>query len=330
MGHHGGVPFDAVLLISFGGPEGPDDVVPFLESVTAGRGIPRERLREVGAHYALFGGRSPINDANRALIAALQPLVDLPVFWANRHWHPVLDDTLSEMVDRGVTRAVGLLTTPYAGPSACRAYRTALDAARARVGARAPIVEVGRPWFDRSAFQRALARELAATIDGLSPATVVLCSAHSVPLAHVEASDYLGQLGAVAAAVCGAGAPGHRYELVYQSRSGPPTQPWLEPDVNERMEQLADEGVTEVVVCPIGFTSDHMEVVYDLDTQAAATAERLGLVYRRSATPGVALAPLFADIVAAATTTGRVSQCAVACCSVDPTGRLPRGVLRGG
>jgi ferrochelatase len=298
-------PYDALLLVSFGGPEKPEDVVPFLENVTRGRGIPRERLEEVGEHYFLFGGRSPINDQNRELLAAIEEDlrsagIDIPVYWGNRNWDPYLADTLRQMRDDGVTRAACLVTSAYSSYSGCRQYRENLYDAVTEVGEGAPQLDRLRHYFNHPGFVEA---NVDATLAALAelPAPVrhdahLLFVTHSIPVSMNEASGpeggyYVAQHTSVMEEIVERvrQETGHRYaaELVYCSRSGPPHVPWLEPDVNDRMEQLKAVGADGVVVVPIGFVSDHMEVIYDLDTEAAETAEKLGLRFARAATAGV-------------------------------------------
>lgn len=285
--------YDAILLLSFGGPEGPDDVVPFLENVTRGRGIPRERLEEVGAHYRLFGGVSPINAQCRALLDALRPEldahgIDLPLYWGNRNWHPMLTDTVRRMRDDGVRRALVFVTSAWSSYSACRQYLDDLERARAAVGDDAPTFDKIRQYFDHPGFIEPMAdnvRAARAALAGAGPDARVLFSAHSVPLSMARTCDYEAQLREASRLVAAhAGVEAH--ELVYQSRSGPPQVPWLGPDVGDRIEELADAGTAAVVVVPIGFVSDHMEVVYDLDTQAAERAAARGVAFARAATVG--------------------------------------------
>ncbi len=294
-------PYDALLLVSFGGPEQPDDVVPFLENVTRGRGIPRERLEQVGEHYFRFGGRSPINDQNRAFLAALRADlaahgIDLPVYWGNRNWDPYLTDAVAEMARDGVTRAACFVTSAYSSWSGCRQYRENLfDAVAAVPGA--PVLDKLRHYFNHPGFVDPVVDATRAALDDLPDdvrdgARVVFVT-HSIPTAMNDSSGppdacggaYVAQHRDVAAVV--AGRVGHEHDLVYCSRSGSPRTPWLEPDVNDHLEQLAADGVPAVVLVPVGFVSDHMEVVYDLDTEALATADRLGLPARRAATAGV-------------------------------------------
>ncbi len=297
-------PYDAFLLVSFGGPERPADVMPFLENVTRGRDVPRERLEEVAEHYYAFGGRSPINDQNRELVAALREEfasagIDVPVYWGNRNWDPYLADELARMRDDGVTRAAAFITSAYSSYSGCRQYREDLAAAVAAVGAGVPRIDRIRHYFDHPGF-------VAANVDGVLAALKQLPGeaggnarlvfvTHSIPTAMADTSGpsggaYVAQHQTVAAAVAAGVAErtGVRYEydLVYCSRSGSPHVPWLEPDVNDHLEQLADRGVGAVVLAPIGFVSDHMEVVFDLDTEAMQTATRLGLAVARAATAG--------------------------------------------
>jgi protoporphyrin/coproporphyrin ferrochelatase len=294
-------PYDALLLVSFGGPEQPDDVVPFLENVTRGRGIPRERLEQVGEHYFLFGGRSPINDQNRSFLAALRADlaahgIDLPVYWGNRNWDPYLTDTLSEMTRDGVTRAACFVTSAYSSWSGCRQYRENLFDAVEAAPDGAPVLDKLRHYFNHPGFVDPVVDATAAALADL-PADVrdgarLVFVTHSIPTAMNDSSGppdaggaYLAQHEDVAAVVAGRlGRTEH--DLVYCSRSGSPRTPWLEPDVNDHLEKLAGDGVPAVVLIPVGFVSDHMEVVYDLDTEALATAERLGLPARRAGTPG--------------------------------------------
>ncbi|MBV6725592.1 ferrochelatase [Nocardioides daeguensis] len=299
-------PYDALLLLSFGGPERPEDVVPFLENVTRGRGIPRERLEAVGQHYFLFGGRSPINDQNKALIAAVEEDlaahgIDLPVYWGNRNWDPYLADTVEQMARDGVRRVLCLATSAYSSWSGCRQYRDNLEAALAAVPADlvAPRIDKIGAYCDHPGFVAANADGVVAALDALpvevrDDARLVFVT-HSIPISMSDASgpqggayvaQHLDVAAAVAAQVAAVTGVERPHELVYCSRSGAPHIPWLEPDVNDRLEELAAEGAAAVVLSPIGFVSDHMEVVYDLDTEALATAERLGLPARRAASAG--------------------------------------------
>lgn len=290
-------PIDAVLLLSFGGPEGPDDVVPFLENVTRGRNIPRERLEEVGKHYFLFGGVSPINAQCRELLAALRAELarhgpDLPVYWGNRNWQPLLADTLRQMADDGVRRAVAVATSAYSSYSACRQYLDDIDKARAAVGERAPIVEKLPPFYNHPGFIETMAANTRAAFARMSVESSkirLVFTAHSIPTAMAATCDYEAELREAAALVAERAAPADCvWDLVFQSRSGPPTQPWLEPDVCDHLRALRKAGVAGVVVVPIGFVADHMEVKYDLDTQAREVADEIGLEMERALAVGAA------------------------------------------
>ncbi len=291
-------PYEAVVLVSFGGPESAADVVPFLRNVTKGRGIPDERLAEVGEHYSLFGGRSPINDQCRALIATLSDEFDrrgisLPIYWGNRNWNPYLADTLRQVEADGHRRVLAVITSAYPSYSSCRQYRENLyDAADGT----ALVIDRLRHYANHPGFVEA---SVAAVIESLQqpaagPDPRLIFVTHSIPTAMAEASGdggYVAWHQTVLAEVTRR--VGQRLgrdlsaELAYCSRSGPPSQPWLEPDINDRLAELAAEGVGSVVAVPIGFISDHMEVIYDLDTEAAATAERLGLGFVRAGSAGV-------------------------------------------
>ncbi len=297
-------PYDAVLVVCFGGPEKPEDVVPFLENVTRGKNIPRERLEEVGEHYFGFGGRSPINDLNRELRAAVEADLrdhglDLPVYWGNRNWTPYLSETLEQMAADGVRRAACFLTSAYSSYSGCRQYREDLYEAAAAVDA-APRLDRVRHYFNHPGFVATMVDTTADALAELGDDAVVLFVTHSIPTSMNEASGrsesrgggaYVRQHEAVARLVADGVAQRRgrevRHELVFCSRSGPPSVPWLEPDVGDRIEQLAGEGVRAVVVSPIGFIADHMEVIYDLDTEAAEAAAKAGVEFARAATAGV-------------------------------------------
>ncbi|MDP2773406.1 MAG: ferrochelatase [Nocardioides sp.] len=299
-------PYDALLLVSFGGPEGPDDVVPFLENVTRGRGIPRERLEEVGKHYSLFGGRSPINDLNRDLLAALREDlaaagIDLPVYWGNRNWDPYLRDTLAQMAADGVARAACFMTSAYSSWSSCRQYRENLfDAVEGLPDdVAAPVLDKLRHYFNHPGFVEpvvdATLAALAELPEDVRRGAHIAFVTHSVPTAMNDTSgpdggayveQHLSVSTEVARQVSEETGIEHPWELVYCSRSGSPHVPWLEPDVNDHLEALHEARVPAVVMVPVGFVSDHMEVVYDLDTEAVETAERLGLPVRRAATAG--------------------------------------------
>jgi ferrochelatase len=297
--------YDALLVVSFGGPEGPGDVLPFLENVTRGRNVPRERLEEVAAHYLAFGGVSPINAQSRALVAALERCfaahgIALPIYWGNRNWHPLLEDTIRRMADAGVRRALAFVTSAYSSYSSCRQYLDDIERARAAAGARAPAVEKIRPFWNHPGFVATMLERTEEALRELRPsgdpeATRIVFTAHSIPVAMAQRCDYAAQLREAAALIAGRLRPARRWDLVYQSRSGPPQQEWLEPDVVTHLETLPAAGVSHVAVVPIGFVSDHMEVVYDLDTDAAAAAARLGMRFVRAGTAGTA--PSFIDTI---------------------------------
>jgi ferrochelatase len=287
--------YDAVLVLSFGGPEKEADVWPFLERVTRGRNVPRARLEEVAASYLQFGGRSPINRQCRELIAALRAELDahgigLPIYWGNRNWHPFIEDTMREMAAAGVRRALVFVTSAYSSYSGCRQYLEDLDRARAAAGEDAPECEKLRQYCLHPGFLGPMAENVRAALDRIPEprrgSAELLFTAHSIPLPMAATSRYVEQLTeASALAAAAAGHPEHR--VVYQSRSGPPSQPWLEPDIKDALAGIARTGRTrDAVVAPIGFVSDHMEVLVDLDTQARGHAGSLGLNFVRAATVG--------------------------------------------
>jgi protoporphyrin/coproporphyrin ferrochelatase len=293
-----GVQYDAVVLISFGGPEGPEDVMPFLRNVVRGRGVPDERLTEVAEHYLHFGGVSPINAQCRELLAALQSELDaanldLPLYWGQRNWAPYLADTLVQMRDDGVERALGFVLSPYGSYSSCRQYLEDIANARASVGGDAPVVDKIRHYHDDPGYVEPHVDGVRDAFEELSDVERVrlIFTAHSIPSTMEQTSGpdggrYTAQLTETARLVADRAAPGVDWDLVWQSRSGPPSVPWLEPDINDHLTALAAQGVEGVVVSPIGFVSDHLEVLWDLDTEAAATAAKLGLRFARAATPG--------------------------------------------
>ncbi len=279
---------DAILLVSFGGPEKPADVMPFLENVTRGRAVPPERLAEVARHYHHFGGRSPINDQNRALLQNLRALLEregppLPVYWGNRNWHPLLADTLRQMTRDGITRAFAFVTSAFSSYSGCRQYRENLAQAKIDAGAGLTIEKL-RVYYNHPGFLGPVARNVRAALAEL-PGARLIFTAHSIPESMALTSPYESQLreasGWVAAACGQAG-----FDLVYQSRSGPPTVPWLGPDILDHLRQLHATGIRSVILAPIGFTSDHLEVVYDLDTEAQTLCRELGMKMIRAGTPG--------------------------------------------
>ena len=286
--------YDAVLVVSYGGPEGPDDVLPFLENATRGRPVPRERLLEVAHHYEHFGGVSPINALNRELVAALERELAahdlaLPVYLGNRNWHPYLADTVRRMRDDGVRRVIALVTSAFSCYSGCRQYREDVERALEAAGADAPEVDKLRVFFNHPGFIAANAARLMEAL-GRVPAerragARVVFTAHSIPVAMARPSAYEVQLREASRLVAEAAGVAS-WDLVYQSRSGSPHVPWLEPDVCDHLETLAGRSVRDVVILPIGFLSDHMEVLYDLDIEARRKAEQLGLTLIRAGTVG--------------------------------------------
>jgi ferrochelatase len=288
--------YDAILIVGFGGPEKPDDVMPFLENVTRGRNIPRARLEEVAGHYLHFGGASPINDQVRALIDALKPElerhgVNLPVYWGNRNWHPLLTDTVRAMTEAGVKRALAVVLAAYSSYSSCRQYLEDIVRARAAAGAGAPAVDKARVFYNHPEFIAASADRLRDALQSLPAdlrdAARVAFTAHSIPTPMAAACDYESQLAETCRLVAAAaGVAPDRWRLVYQSRSGRPSDPWLGPDILEHLDALKAEGAPAVVVHPVGFLSDHVEVLFDLDEEAKHRCESLGLPMARAATVG--------------------------------------------
>ena len=287
-------PYDSFLLVSFGGPEGPEDVMPFLENVLRGKHVPRERMLEVAEHYQHFGGVSPINQQNRELLEAIasefkQAGIDLPIYWGNRNWHPLLPDTLRQMRDDGRKRALAFFTSMFSCYSGCRQYRENIAAAQEEVGPGAPIVEKVRMGFNHPGFIETMSASLAPSMETLQESRAdiyVLFTAHSIPTSMSDNCDYVKQLSEssrLVAEACGV----TRWQLVYQSRSGPPQQPWLEPDVCDVINELGKSNRPKgLIVAPIGFISDHMEVMFDLDEQAATACRENQIPFARAATAG--------------------------------------------
>ena len=287
-------PYDAILIVSFGGPEGPDDVMPFLENVLRGRNVPHERMLGVAKHYELFGGVSPINGQNRKLIAALQRELDtkgpqLPIYCGNRNWHPLLADTLAKMRDDGVKRALAFVTSAYSSYSSCRQYLEDIERARALIGQGAPRVEKLRAFYNHPGFIQANVANIKAALAQIPEerreATQLVFTAHSIPESMAQNCDYEAQLRETGQIIA-EGIGNKNWRLVFQSRSGSPLQPWLGPDVRDYLHDLHEAGSVDVVVAPIGFVSDHMEIIYDLDTEAMALCHELGLNMIRAATAG--------------------------------------------
>jgi protoporphyrin/coproporphyrin ferrochelatase len=282
--------YDALVLVSFGGPEGPQDVMPFLENVTRGRNIPRQRLEAVAEHYYHFGGVSPLNQQCRELKAAIETDfaahgLELPVYWGNRNWAPYLTDTVRQMAADGVRRAAAFVTSAYSGYSTSEQYLEDIARARDAVPG-APEIDKLPVYCRRTGFIEPFTDGVKAALAKVPEGSHLAFTAHSVPLSQPGRADYVAELEDVAATVAREAAPGAPWALVYQSRSGPPSQPWLEPDVLDHLEKLHEDGVPGVIAVPIGFVSDHMEVRYDLDVEAAERAAELGLAFVRSATPG--------------------------------------------
>jgi ferrochelatase len=286
--------YDAILLVSFGGPECNADVMPFLENVLRGRNVPRERMLQVAEHYYLFGGKSPINDQNRALIAALSAELkthgpDLPIYWGNRNWHPMLADTLRQMKADGVKRAIAFATSAYSSYSSCRQYRENIAAAQGAAGDGAPQVDKLRVFYNHPLFVEANVDHVREALNRIPEdrraSARIAYTAHSIPVGMSQTCDYQRQLLEVGRLV--SEALGREPDpLVFQSRSGPALQPWLEPDILDHLREIKRQGATDVVIAPIGFVSDHMEVLYDLDTEARLLCSELGLNMERAATAG--------------------------------------------
>ncbi|MFD1933844.1 ferrochelatase [Nonomuraea mangrovi] len=304
--------YDALLLLSFGGPEGPDDVMPFLENVVRGRGVPRERLLEVAEHYQSFGGVSPINQQNRDLIEALRPELDVPIYWGNRNWRPFGEDTVLRMKADGITKAAVFATSAFAGYSSCRQYYE--DIARISVEGGPELVKM-RHFGEHPGFVAAMADHARQALDrlGRDDARLVF-TAHSIPVSMAQTAGpsgglYEAQLRRSAELVSQALGRTEPWELVWQSRSGPPQVPWLEPDV---LDHLRKTDAPAVVLVPIGFVSDHMEVVFDLDVEARRLAAELGLPLERAATAGTH--PRFVRMVRELMAEPEPAACALSCC----------------
>jgi len=279
--------FDSLLVLSFGGPEGPEQVRPFLENVTRGRNVPPERLDHVAEHYLHFGGVSPINAINRALITELRAKLDLPVYFGNRNWEPYVEDTVTTMRDNGIRRAAVFTTSAWSGYSSCTQYVEDIARARQVTGPDAPELVKLRTYFDHPLFVEMFADAIAAAARTVPADARLVFTAHSVPVAadrrcgpHLYSRQvrYAARLVAAAAGYAD-------YDLVWQSRSGPPQVPWLEPDVADHLTTLAEAGTRAVLICPVGFVADHIEVVWDLDTELRSQAEAAGMAFARAATP---------------------------------------------
>ncbi len=291
--------YDAILIVSFGGPEGPDDVMPFLENVVRGRNVPRQRLLEVAEHYQHFGGVSPLNQQTRDLIAALQSELDehgpnLPIYWGNRNWKPMLDDTVRQMKADGIKRAIAFVVSAYSSYSSCRQYRENIADAQQAVGDGAPQIDKIRVFYNHPLFIQAMADRVQNALNQLTAEqrrdVRLVFTAHSLPASMAVTCDYEKQLKEASRLVSDT-VRVHDWLLVYQSRSGPPSQPWLEPDVCDYLEKVAKErgeqgSPSAVVIAPVGFLSDHIEVLFDLDEEAKETCDEQGIPMVRAATVG--------------------------------------------
>ena len=293
--------YDALLIVSFGGPEGMNEVMPFLENVLRGRNVPRERMLGVAKHYELFGGVSPINQQNRKLIGAVKRELktngpNLPVYWGNRNWHPLLADTVRQMTIDGIKRALAFVTSAYSSYSSCRRYLEDIEQARATMGQDAPQIDKLRAYYNHPGFIEANVENVRAALELIPEerraAVPIVFTAHSIPYSMAAHCEYEAQLQEASQLIAErvyerAGlALAREWRLVFQSRSGPPAQPWLGPDICDYLKELKAAGTSDVVIAPIGFVSDHMEIVYDLDTEARALCQELGLNMIRAATAG--------------------------------------------
>jgi len=319
--------FDALLVVSFGGPEKHEDVLPFLENVLRGKNVPRERMLEVAEHYYHFDGRSPINDQNKQLIAALEGEcrnkgLAIPVYWGNRNWHPLLPDTLKQMQAEGVRRAAALVTSAFGSYSGCRQYREDIARAQQTAGVQDMVVEKLPNFCDRPEFIEAMTDRVRAAMAELQGAEQLIFTAHSIPVSMADESPYVRQLKEASARVAAA-CEVSNWTLVYQSRSGPPTQPWLAPDICDHLRAQHAAGVRSVIICPIGFISDHMEVLYDLDTEARALCDQLGMKMVRAGTAGAhpRIISMVCDMVLHSPTTEILAHCEPGCC---PAPQRPR------
>ena len=333
--------YEALIVVSFGGPEGMNDVIPFLENVLRGRNVPRERMLAVAKHYELFGGVSPINAQNRKLIAALEGAFaergpQLPIYFGNRNWHPLLADTLRQMQSDGIKRALAFVTSAYSSYASCRQYLENIADARAVVGPEAPEVEKIRAFYNHPEFIGANVEQIKTAL-AVFPAETrdivhLVFTAHSIPQTMAENCDYRRQIEETAGLIAQELASGNDprpYSVAYQSRSGPPAQTWLEPDICDHLRVLKAAGVDDVVIAPIGFVSDHMEVLYDLDHEAKELSQQLGMNMSRAATAGSH--PSFVNMIrelvmervdhsserrSLGTAGPRPDQCEVGCCSL--------------
>jgi ferrochelatase len=306
--------YDALVVVSFGGPEKTEDVIPFLENVLRGRNVPRERMLEVAEHYYHFGGRSPINDQNRELIDKLKRALPIPVYWGNRNWHPMLADTVRQMRDDGVKRAAAFATSAFGSYSGCRQYLEDIDRARAALdgGESAMRIDKLPPFSDHPLFIEAVIDRVKDAVTELPQGRLVF-TAHSVPVSMARSSPYVAELERACARVA-AGVDRDQWKLVYQSRSGAPGQPWLEPDICDELRA----NPVDTVIVPIGFLSDHMEVLYDLDTEARAVSDELGvrMVRARTVETHPAMIRMIAEMIEC-----EARACPLDCCAAP---RRPR------
>lgn len=308
--------YDAVLFLSFGGPESREEVIPFLENVLGGRNVPRQRIQEVAEHYYHFGGRSPINGQNRVMIERLKEELrsngpDLPVYWGNRNWRPFLTETMRQMTADRVKRAIAFVTSAYSSYSGCRQYREDIQRAREAAGEGAPEIDKIRAFFGEPGFLDPIVENVSSALANFSK-PLVLFTAHSIPTEMAESSDYERQIREASSSVV------RRLELTdwsvaYQSRSGPPSQPWLRPDT---ADVLRETPATEVVLVPIGFLSDHMEVIYDLDVEAAEICRQRGIAMGRASTVGTdsRFIRLIRDLIVERNEVWRPDACRPNCC----------------
>ncbi len=287
--------YDAFLLVSFGGPEGMNDVLPFLRNVLKGRNVPEQRMLAVARHYELFNGVSPINEQNRRLISALSPVIEfdgpkLPIYWGNRNWHPHLKDTVMQMADDGIKRAIAFVTAGYSSYSSCRQYLENIEEARQAVGVNAPQIDKIAPFYNHPDFIATNADNLIVALSRLEEESrkeaEVIFTAHSIPGSMAEGCCYVAQLEEAAHLIVDKAQIGNKWRIAYQSRSGSPSQVWLEPDINLAIKGIGQKGGKYVVIAPIGFVSDHMEILYDLDTESKQLCQQLGIVYTRANTAG--------------------------------------------
>jgi ferrochelatase len=319
--------FDALLVVSFGGPEKREDVLPFLENVLRGRGVPHERMLEVAEHYYHFDGRSPINDQNKELIGALEQEFKrhgekMPIYWGNRNWYPLLPDTLKQMQADGVQSAAAFVTSAFGSYSGCRQYREDIARGQQETGTEEMVIGKLPNFWDRAEFIEVMTERVRAAMAALPNAEELIFTAHSIPMSMADASPYVRQLKEASARVARACCMSN-WTLVYQSRSGPPSQPWLEPDICQYLRAQHAAGLQRVILCPIGFMSDHMEVLFDLDTEARDLCDEIGLKMVRAGTAGShpKLISMIRDMVFNAPTSAVMAHCEPGCC---PTPQRPK------